>query len=161
MPNQQPHRLLNCLLALLLFATQTSAQQQIPVAPGWAKNSINTVVFRKNSLASYKNLQFIAFYDSTSHLVLGRRRPGAANWTLHPTQYTGDTRDAHRSISIIVGEDAGGLVEHDDVGAQTSEGLRQFAAYRSGPNQEQAVRTLGQPEHGVAREVRRSGQTVD
>lgn len=89
----------------MLFATQVSAQQQIPVAPGWAKNSINTVVFRKNSLTSTKDFQYVAFYDSTSRLVLGRRKPGATTWTLHPTQYTGDTRDAHRSISIIVDGD--------------------------------------------------------
>ncbi len=87
------------------------------VATGWAKNSINTVVFRKSSLTTYKNIQYIAFYDSTSHLVLGRRRvgpssnevsssrEGSSSWELRQTQYTGDTRDAHRSISIIVDGD--------------------------------------------------------
>jgi len=105
MSKQQLQRFRKLLPATLLFAAHVFAQQQIPVARGWAKNSINTVVFRKNSLASYKNLQYIAFYDSTSHLVLGRRKQNTANWTLHQTQYTGDTRDAHRSISIIVDGD--------------------------------------------------------
>src|SRR5258708_31185478 len=85
--------------------TQAPPINLIPVGPGWAKNSINTVVFRKNSLASYKDLQHIAFYDSTGHLVLGKRRQNAASWQLSTTQYTGDTRDAHRSISIIVDGD--------------------------------------------------------
>jgi hypothetical protein len=94
-----------CFGVLSLITLQSTAQHLTPVATGWAKNSINTVVFRKNSLTSNKDNQYIAFYDSTGHLVLGRRKHGAAHWTLHQTQYTGDTRDAHRSISIIVDGD--------------------------------------------------------
>jgi hypothetical protein len=90
---------------LLLITQQTTAQRLIPVATGWAKNSINTVVFRKNSLTTYKNTQYIAFYDSLGHLILGRRKHDENTWQLKQTQYTGDTRDAHRSISIIVDGD--------------------------------------------------------
>jgi hypothetical protein len=102
MSKQQLQRFRKLLPPLFLIAIHGLAQKQTPVAPGWAKNSINTVVFRKNSLTSFKDNQYIAFYDSSSHLVLGRRKTGANNWTLHQTQYTGNTRDAHRSISIIV-----------------------------------------------------------
>ncbi|HEY4108812.1 BNR repeat-containing protein, partial [Puia sp.] len=105
MSKQQLQRFRNLAALIFLFAA-TQAFTQKPeftaVAPGWAKNSINTVVFRKNSLASYKDLQYIAYYDSTGHLVLGRRKHNTANWTLHQTQFIGDTRDAHRSISIII-----------------------------------------------------------
>jgi hypothetical protein len=90
---------------LLLITQQTTAQHLIPVAKGWAKNSINTVVFRKNSLTTYKNTQYIAFYDSLGHLILGRHKHDENTWQLKQTQYTGDTRDAHRSISIIVDGD--------------------------------------------------------
>ncbi|HEY4337752.1 MAG TPA: BNR repeat-containing protein, partial [Puia sp.] len=102
MSNQQLQRFRNLIPILALIATQSRAQKLIPVAQGWAKNSINTVVFRKNSITSDKTFQYIAFYDSTGRLVLGRRKLGAASWQLSPSQYTGDTRDAHRSISIIV-----------------------------------------------------------
>src|SRR5579859_1174485 len=111
-------------LALIVIAAQSKAQHLIPVAPAWAKNSINTVVFRKNSLTSFNDIQYIAFYDSTSHLVLGRRKLSAngkltnnklatnnklsansnsnSTWQLRQTPYLANTRDAHRSISIIV-----------------------------------------------------------
>jgi glutamate carboxypeptidase len=103
MSNQQLQRFRNAL-ALTLLSLSSTAQYLLPVegAKGWAKNSINTVVFRKNSLTTIDNLQFIAFYDSTTHLVLGRRQQNSGTWQLKQTQYLGDTRDAHRSISIIV-----------------------------------------------------------
>ena len=91
--------------AALLPIPNAPLQHGTPIALGWAKNSINTVIFRKNSLTSYKNTQYIAFYDSTSHLVLGRRALTAKTWQLKQTSYLGDTRDAHRSISIIVDGD--------------------------------------------------------
>jgi len=74
----------------------------VPVANGWAKNSINTVVFRKNSLVSYKDTQFIAFYDTDKNVVLGKRRLGETKWNLLITQYKGNTNDAHNDISIMV-----------------------------------------------------------
>jgi len=104
MSKQQLQRFRNFILALLL-ALQTNAQKLIPVSLGWAKNSINTVIFRKNSLTSYKDQQYVAFYDSTGRLVLGRREHNSTTWQLKQTQYTGDTRDAHRSISIIIDGD--------------------------------------------------------
>src|SRR5262245_8894947 len=93
---------------LLLFHLPSNSQEFTPtgiVDYGWAKNSINTFVFRKNSLASYKLTQYIAFYDSTGHVVIDMRKRYTRRWQAGRTQYTGDTRDAHRSISIIVDGD--------------------------------------------------------
>jgi hypothetical protein len=72
------------------------------VGPGWANNSVNAVVFRKNALASHGDTQYVAYYDSDACVVLGKRKLGEARWEVHRTQYRGNARDAHNSISIMV-----------------------------------------------------------
>ena len=74
----------------------------VDVAPAWANNSVNTVVFRKNSLVTAGDMQYIAFYDSDRYVVLGRRKSGTSDWTLHRTRYQGKATDAHNTISIMV-----------------------------------------------------------
>lgn len=94
-----------CLLTGLTFSvfaqTHNNVPKMIPVGEGWAENSINAVVFRRNSLATYKNTQYIAYYDAGQNVVLGKRDLKSDKWQLHVTQYKGDAKDAHRSISII------------------------------------------------------------
>ncbi|HEX2532411.1 MAG TPA: BNR repeat-containing protein [Chitinophagaceae bacterium] len=91
---------------LLLRSLQTEAQTDtlrlVPVAGGWAANSVNTVVFRKNALVSNDSLQFIAFYDAQGFVVLGRRRTGSDAWTMEQTPYKGNVADAHNAISIML-----------------------------------------------------------
>ncbi|GGX79734.1 neuraminidase [Massilia dura] len=84
------------------------AVRLVDVAPGWADNSVNTVVFRRHALVSDGSTQFIAFYDADGRVVLGKRQLGATRWELSPTQYKGNVRDAHNSISI--GLDATGVL---------------------------------------------------
>lgn len=84
------------------------AVRLVDVAPGWADNSVNTVIFRRHALVSDGGMQFIAFYDAEGRVVLGRRQPGATRWELSPTQYRGNVRDAHNSISI--GVDSAGVL---------------------------------------------------
>lgn len=74
----------------------------IPVAEGWAQNSVNTVIFRKNSLTSNQKAQYIAFYNQNGKVVLGKRALNTTHWTLKATQYTGNVKDAHRDISIML-----------------------------------------------------------
>ena len=74
----------------------------VDVAPGWANNSVNVVVFRRNSLATHGDTQFVAFYDKDAHVVLGKRKLGAAQWELRTTALRGNARDAHNAISIMV-----------------------------------------------------------
>ncbi|MFC4211226.1 BNR repeat-containing protein [Pedobacter lithocola] len=69
---------------------------------GWANNSVNAVIFRKNSLVTFKNYQYAAYYDSKQFVVLAKRKNGSNNWSVNRTQYKGDATDAHKSISIIV-----------------------------------------------------------
>lgn len=72
------------------------------VGEAWANNSVNAVIFRRNSVTTFKETQFTAFYDTSSHLVLAKRKLGQRNWEIHQTQYTGNTADAHNTISIAV-----------------------------------------------------------
>lgn len=91
----------------LLAMTSSAQVRVVPIAEGWAKNQVNAVIFRKNSVMSFKDEQFAAFYDGSSQVVLAKRRLGSTKWELHTTQFTADTTDAHNSISIAV--DGGGV----------------------------------------------------
>lgn len=96
------------IIIFLFLSVILSAKKQadlIPVGKAWAKNSVNTVVFRKNSLVSSGKQQFIAFYDSLGNVVLGKRRLGSLNWILKKTPFKGNVGDAHNSISIMLDGD--------------------------------------------------------
>jgi hypothetical protein len=96
------HLALLACLAVSLGARAAEPARVVEVAPGWASNSVNAVVFRKNSLVSDGNTQYIAFYDKEAVVVLGKRKPGSTQWTLQRTPYKGHAADAHNSISIMV-----------------------------------------------------------
>ncbi len=86
----------------LLFVVCGLQAQPLPVGKAYAKNSINGTIFRKNSVCSYEDTQFVAYYDSSAHVVLAKRSLGSAQWEVHRTNFTGDLSDAHRSISLAV-----------------------------------------------------------
>lgn len=88
------------------FSVVSGSQPRlVKVAEGWAKNSINTVIFRHNSLITVKDTQFIAFYDGDRNLVLGKRRLGDTIWMTRVTPYKGNTTDAHNAISLTADGD--------------------------------------------------------
>jgi BNR repeat-containing family member len=68
---------------------------------GWAGNSVNTVIFRKNALVSFNNTQYIAYYNKDSYVVIGKRVWPHGKWQLKTTKLKGNTADAHNSISIM------------------------------------------------------------
>lgn len=72
------------------------------VGNGWAKNSVNTAVFRKNALVSNDKYQYIAYYDGEGHVVLGKRSLSSKHWEIVRTAYQGNASDAHNVISIMV-----------------------------------------------------------
>lgn len=41
----------------------------INVGKAWADNSVNATVFRKNSMVTFMNTQFIAFYDDSAEAI--------------------------------------------------------------------------------------------
>jgi len=90
-----------CLLWNGGFAQEVKTKSS-DVGLGWANNSINTVVFRKNSLVSFRDTQYISYYDGQSYVVLGKRKSGSEKWQLRKTRYQGNTADAHNTISIMV-----------------------------------------------------------
>lgn len=92
------------LLLLIGYAMPLSAQLTT-VGEGWAGNSVNAVIFRKNSIASWAGKQYIAYYDQQKQVVLGTRKLGQQRWTVKKTRYHGHAEDAHRSISLIVDGD--------------------------------------------------------
>lgn len=99
-------RILSLFILVLLYpALPMKSQTLISVGDGWANNSVNTTIFRKNSLVTYKDTQFIAYYNLDGYLILGKRKLGTKNWMLHQTQYKGNVKDAHNAISIMVDGD--------------------------------------------------------
>lgn len=93
------------IVPLSIFGQVPEGIKTIPVGKGWAKNSVNTVIFRRNSLVTYKDQQFAAYYDEAQNLVLGKRNRNSKNWEIKVTPYKGDATDAHKSISIMVDGD--------------------------------------------------------
>ncbi|OAQ37899.1 neuraminidase [Pedobacter psychrophilus] len=77
----------------------------IPAGLAWANNSVNTVIFRRNSLVTFENIQYIAYYDEQKNVVLGKRDINSKDWELKVTPYKGDATDAHKSISIMIDGD--------------------------------------------------------
>ena len=75
------------------------------VGYGWANNSVNTVIFRKNAVTSHKNFQFTAYYDEDTNLILAKRHLESDVWEKNKTQYKGNAKDAHNTISIAVDGD--------------------------------------------------------
>lgn len=93
-----------CYLAILSAGFVQAQQKEISTIAqnGWAKNSVNAVVFRKNSLVTFNSYQYAAYYDTDQFVVLAKRKTGSNNWTTKRTPYKGDATDAHKSISIII-----------------------------------------------------------
>lgn len=75
---------------------------QSNVGYGWSQNSVNTVIFRNQALCSFKDQQFIAFYNAQGKMVLGTRKLKDSKWTLLVSPYSGNVKDAHNSISMAV-----------------------------------------------------------
>ncbi len=91
-------------LSLVLCAGAAAQTSTLPVL-GYAKTSVNTVVFRGNSVATFGQTQYTAYYDGDGKVILAKRTLGSTDWTTKTTQHTGAVADAHNSISIEVDGD--------------------------------------------------------
>jgi hypothetical protein len=92
-----------CILQMPVFAQREA--RAVDVGLGWASNSVNAVVFRKNSLVTFHHTQFIAYYDADGFVILGKRKLGSKNWQLKKTAFRGRVQDAHNTISIMTDGD--------------------------------------------------------
>lgn len=102
--------LLSTFFSFHIVLAQNAGKQIkiINVADGWGRNSVNAVIFRKNSLVSYKDTQYISFYDDDRYVVLGKRALNSDQWQLKKTIYQGNAADAHNTISMMI--DGGGYL---------------------------------------------------
>ncbi len=75
------------------------------IAPGYSATSVNTAVFRNNSVVSHGDTQYAAYYDPDGYVTLASRRHGSDDWTICRTSYKGKVADAHNVISIGVDGD--------------------------------------------------------
>jgi hypothetical protein len=95
----------------MIFAAILTASIQtdfVPVGYGWAKNSVNTTVFREASVTSHGATQYTGYYNPDGEMVLAKRRHGMRTWTKHNTGIKGNVADAHNGISMAV--DGSGLL---------------------------------------------------
>jgi hypothetical protein len=93
------------LLFLFLFLIGITGypQKLVPAGKrGYSQTSVNTAIFRKNSIVTHNGIQYIAFYDENGYLTLGKRELGNTQWTFYLSQYKGNCEDAHNVISIMV-----------------------------------------------------------
>lgn len=81
------------------------AEMHTVAEDGWANNSVNTIIFRKNALISFRGTQYIAYYDENQFVVLGKRKLKGNKWEIVRTPFKGDATDAHKSISIMIDGD--------------------------------------------------------
>ena len=98
------------ILFILLMASVGCSEESndvslVPLGNGWARNSVNAVIFRRNAVVSHKAMQYVAYYDADAFVVIARRKLGSKKWETRKTRYKGNVKDAHNSISIMVDGD--------------------------------------------------------
>lgn len=93
-----------CILFFFLLSCR-DVPRLIEVGEGYSNTSVNTTVFRNNSLVTYRDMQFIAYYDPDEYLVIGKRKLSDRTWELKRSRYKGNCKDAHNVISIMVDGD--------------------------------------------------------
>ncbi len=94
------------LTLLTLIATNAVAQTLVQVGKGYSATSVNAAIFRANAVVTHGDLQYVAYYDSTGTVVLAQRDLRRDTpFVTHRTQYTGNVRDGHNVISIMVDGD--------------------------------------------------------
>ena len=90
-----------CCIAL--FAGLSEAQKLVKAGEGYSSTSVNTAVFRNNSVTSKGDTQFVAYYDPDGFLTLGKRSlKGGGDFETLRSKYKGKVIDAHNIISIGV-----------------------------------------------------------
>ena len=87
---------------ILLLSVYAVAQQLVKVGDGYSCTSVNTTIFRNNSIVTHNNHQYISYYDAQGWLTIGKRKVGSQKWEIARSQYKGNVRDAHNVISMMI-----------------------------------------------------------
>lgn len=77
----------------------------MPLSYGYSKTSINTSIYRCNSIASDSKYQVVAYYNERGNIVIAKRFINSKEWNIKETDIWGDCTDAHNSISIALDGD--------------------------------------------------------
>ena len=93
-------KILLLICGLLGSVSLLHAQKLVKAGMGYSSTSVNTAIFRTNSVTSKGNMQFIAYYDEDGYLTLGKRRLGNDRFEILRSPYKGKCEDAHNVISI-------------------------------------------------------------
>ncbi len=95
------------LSAIFLFGLSSASAESnlVAVGDGYSSTSVNTAVFRTNSLVSDGDIQYVSYYDPEGYVTLGKRKHGSTEWELNRTQYKGNVKDGHNIISMGVDGD--------------------------------------------------------
>lgn len=87
--------------AMAAFAAEPTLHANLSkIAPGYSATSVNTAVFRANSVVSHGKWQYVAYYNPEGYVTIARRRHGSHKWEIKRSQHKGNVKDAHNVISI-------------------------------------------------------------
>jgi len=91
--------------------------RMVYVGNGFAGSSVNSAIFRQQAICTFKDYQYLSYYDSTGQIVFARQHHDKEDWELFFTRLYGRVRDAHNVISF--GFDRAGYIHlcydmHDD-----------------------------------------------
>ena len=76
-------RILLLLCGIMLVPVIACSQRLVEVGKGYSCTSVNTTVFRNNSLVTHGEEQYISYYDNDGYLILGN-----GNWIRNNGLYT-------------------------------------------------------------------------
>ncbi len=77
----------------------------VAVGEGYSQTSVNTTIFRSNSLVTNGDEQYVGYYDADGFLTVAKRKLENEAWELYRTAYRGHVEDAHNVISLMVDGD--------------------------------------------------------
>ena len=94
-----------CSTISLMAKDKSLSVNLLKAGVGYSSTSVNTTSFRNSSITTFRNTQYIAFYDADKYLVLGKRKLGDKKWETRRSNYVAHCEDAHNVISIGVDGD--------------------------------------------------------
>ena len=93
------------LLMMMCLEGIFAQTRLIAIGEAWSRNSVNANILRHNSVVSFGEDQYAAYYDEKGNVILARRKLGSDRWKTKKTSYKGNVRDAHNTINIMVDGD--------------------------------------------------------
>ena len=93
------------IVTVAITLSDATARHLSYIGPGWSGTSVNTAIFRANSVVSQGDTQYASYYDADGFLTLAKRTIGTDYWTVQRSQYKGNVNDGHNVISIGVDGD--------------------------------------------------------